>query len=318
MDEEEDRYGEAAAPIKMKDMGNRMHGGHGEKNRCGMFLGMKHYIFRVKPHSTPDQAYLELLPFLFDLYETDDAQTGAVNIGGYAEGEIPPEFTHVTLESSTDAINWQEQWASFAPDFHHNLAHIDLSEFGSSTLVLKPGAGFGDFSHPTTRLALSLVAPLVKNATVFDMGCGSGILSIAAALLGAKQVFGIDIDDAALTHARENAHLNKVSQIHFAKHIEPINSKPPYLIVMNMIETEQQAAWQAATALHSLPAHIVTSGILSSEKQHYLKLTEKWHWKLKEERTEGEWSGFLFKNRRKTWVFDLFTEQSLILYRTLF
>jgi len=79
-------------------------------------------------------------------------------------------------------------------------------------LVLDPGLAFGTGSHPTTFLCLQWLTEQVKGQeTVLDYGCGSGILAIAAAKLGAGPVLGIDIDDNALIAAHDNAIANHVS-----------------------------------------------------------------------------------------------------------
>jgi ribosomal protein L11 methyltransferase len=78
-------------------------------------------------------------------------------------------------------------------------------------IVLDPGLAFGTGSHPTTRLCLAwLEREMPVGATVIDYGCGSGILAIAAARLGAAQVTGIDIDAQALIATRDNASRNQV------------------------------------------------------------------------------------------------------------
>ncbi len=79
-------------------------------------------------------------------------------------------------------------------------------------LVLDPGMAFGTGSHPTTRLCLEWLCENVQGGErLLDYGCGSGILAIAAARLGAAQVLGVDIDDKALGAARDNAAANKVT-----------------------------------------------------------------------------------------------------------
>jgi ribosomal protein L11 methyltransferase len=79
-------------------------------------------------------------------------------------------------------------------------------------LVLDPGLAFGTGSHPTTFLCLEWLTQQVRGGeTLLDYGCGSGILAIAAARLGAGKVVGIDIDDNALIAARDNAEANGVS-----------------------------------------------------------------------------------------------------------
>jgi ribosomal protein L11 methyltransferase len=73
--------------------------------------------------------------------------------------------------------------------------------------VIDPGQAFGTGAHPTTRLCLELLLGLAP-ASVVDLGCGSGVLAIAAVTLGARSALGIDIDPDALDNARENAELN--------------------------------------------------------------------------------------------------------------
>lgn len=77
---------------------------------------------------------------------------------------------------------------------------------GRTVLHIEPGLAFGTGSHPTTKLCLeTLEKHIDKNSTVLDIGCGSGILSIACLLLGAKSAFGVDIDSLAVKTAKENA-----------------------------------------------------------------------------------------------------------------
>lgn len=79
-------------------------------------------------------------------------------------------------------------------------------------LYLEPGLAFGSGSHPTTRMCLEWLASHIKaDQVVLDFGCGSGILAIGAALLGAR-VIAVDHDDQAITATRENAQFNGVSE----------------------------------------------------------------------------------------------------------
>lgn len=83
---------------------------------------------------------------------------------------------------------------------------------GRIVLNIDPGLAFGTGSHETTRLCLeTLENYITADKTVLDVGCGSGILSIASLLLGAKSAFGVDIDNTAVRTALENAEINNVS-----------------------------------------------------------------------------------------------------------
>lgn len=84
-------------------------------------------------------------------------------------------------------------------------------EPGRIAIQLDPGLAFGTGSHPTTHLCLEWLADcLPVGATVLDYGCGSGILAIAASMLGAGSTFGVDIDEQAVQSTRDNAQVNKV------------------------------------------------------------------------------------------------------------
>jgi ribosomal protein L11 methyltransferase len=108
-------------------------------------------------------------------------------------------------QSQFDPIRINERlW--IVPSWH------DAPDPTATNLILDPGMAFGTGSHPTTRLCLEwLCAEVHGNESVLDYGCGSGILGIAAARLGAGRVLGVDIDPHALVAARNNAERNNAS-----------------------------------------------------------------------------------------------------------
>ena len=88
---------------------------------------------------------------------------------------------------------------------------VSQSDDALIRIQLDPGLAFGTGSHPTTHLCLEWLAEsLPQNASVLDYGCGSGILAIAAAMLGASRVDGVDIDEQAVQSTRDNADKNGV------------------------------------------------------------------------------------------------------------
>src|SRR5699024_457713 len=92
-------------------------------------------------------------------------------------------------------------------------ATVDTQATGDVIVRLDPGLAFGTGAHPTTALCLTWLSHAdLTGCSVLDYGCGSGILAIAAALLGAPRVCAVDIDDQAMRATRENAAANNVSK----------------------------------------------------------------------------------------------------------
>ncbi len=95
----------------------------------------------------------------------------------------------------------------------------DYNADGRIVLHLEPGLAFGTGTHETTRLCLEMLEELIKpDMNMLDVGCGSGILSVAGLLLGAKSAIGIDIDEMAVKASVENAERNGVQDKYTAVH----------------------------------------------------------------------------------------------------
>ncbi len=131
-------------------------------------------------------------------------------------------------------------------------------------IVLDPGLAFGTGSHPTTRLCLRwLEENLQGGETVLDYGCGSGILAIAAAKLGADRVWGVDLDAQAVQSARDNAAANGVTAAFFLPDAAP--ETPAAVLVANIL-TNPLKALLPLLASRVLPGgRIALSGILSEQ-----------------------------------------------------
>jgi ribosomal protein L11 methyltransferase len=189
---------------------------------------------------------------------------------------------------------WEKQWELFSPNFKNGKAHIDLTPYGcEQTLQLYPGPGFGDLSHPTTRLVLKLMQPYVKDHHVVDIGCGSGILSLAAAAMGASDVYGYDIDPEAAEHAKKNATLSAFQKkVRFGTK-PPEKISPDTVLLMNMISSEQAQAWSLIEDRLPTSAILITSGILEESSEQYLAWRSTQGWKVKEQLTENGWIGLM-------------------------
>ena len=130
----------------------------------------------------------------------------------------------MTLENLKDA-DWENNWKQYykpmeigerllvIPEWEQETVKGQAKYAGKIPLILEPGLTFGTGSHATTRLCLTALEENVHGGeTVLDLGCGSGILSIAALRLGAVSAKAVDIDDKCLTVAYENAALNGIGK----------------------------------------------------------------------------------------------------------
>ena len=139
------------------------------------------------------------------LLATCAAQAGLGDLPAYTEEEVAEQDWVRLTQSQFAPIRVTERlW--IVPSWHV------APDPDAIVLVLDPGMAFGTGSHPTTRLCLEwLVQHAAAGMSVLDYGCGSGILAIAAARLGATEVVGVDIDPQAVIAARNNADRNGVN-----------------------------------------------------------------------------------------------------------
>jgi ribosomal protein L11 methyltransferase len=129
--------------------------------------------------------------------------------------ELPPAQFHLIQEK-----DWGSTWkVHYVPipigsKIVIQPAWIPIKATDRIPILIDPGMAFGTGTHPTTQLCLAVIEDLLKaGQSVIDLGCGSGILSIAAAKLGAGKVLGLDIDAVAVQNARKNVNLNHVNPV---------------------------------------------------------------------------------------------------------
>jgi ribosomal protein L11 methyltransferase len=131
-------------------------------------------------------------------------------------------------------------------------------------IVLDPGLAFGTGSHPTTRLCLQwLERHLPAGADVIDYGCGSGILAIAAARLGAAHVVGVDIDPQALVATRDNAAANRV-EVEVRSTADP-RPEPADVVVANILSSPLKLLAPVLIDLVRPGGALVLSGVLERQ-----------------------------------------------------
>ena len=142
-------------------------------------------------------------------------------------------------------------------------------------LVLDPGMAFGTGSHPTTRLCLEWLERTVQpGCSVLDYGCGSGILAIAAARLGAATVVGVDIDPLAVDAARANARRNGVTAT-FHDSAQPVAGAYD-LVVANILSNPLRVLAPAICAHVRRGGRLALSGILREQADEIMAIYGQW------------------------------------------
>lgn len=159
-------------------------------------------------------------------------------------------------------------------------------------LTLNPGMAFGTGTHDTTRLCMELLEKYITpQDTVLDVGCGSGILAITAALLGANKIIGCDIDEVAVKVAGENAALNGV-QDRIAFHQGDLTSQVEgsfQIICANIVADVIIRLSEDAGRYLAKDGIFITSGIIDTREQDVLDALEQNGFQVIERRTSGGW-----------------------------
>lgn len=159
-------------------------------------------------------------------------------------------------------------------------------------LTLNPGMAFGTGTHDTTRLCMELLEKYITpQDTVLDVGCGSGILAITAALLGANKIIGCDIDEVAVKVAGENAALNGV-QDRISFHQGDLTSQVEgsfQIICANIVADVIIRLSEDAGSYLAKDGIFITSGIIDTREQDVLNAVEQNGFQVIERRTSGGW-----------------------------
>ena len=160
-------------------------------------------------------------------------------------------------------------------------------------LTIDPGAAFGTGTHATTRLCLELLEEYA-NGEVLDIGCGSGILSIGAILLGAEKADGVDIDATAVKVAKENAEINGVQkQTNFIEGDLLGKITGRYDLVCANIVADVIIGLSTTVQQYMKPdALFLCSGIIDSRADEVEAALKAHGFKIKEKRTKDGWFAF--------------------------
>ena len=162
---------------------------------------------------------------------------------------------------------------------------------------LDPGMAFGTGEHETTRMCIQALEKYVqKDSTVFDVGCGSGILAIAAAKLGAKLAVGVDLDPVAVESAKENVGFNNIDNIEIlhGNLIEVIDGKAD-IVVANIIAEIICILTEDVSRLIKPNGYFITSGIIHDRVEMVTNKLEECGFEVVKVNKDGEWNCIIAK-----------------------
>ncbi|WP_150047299.1 MULTISPECIES: 50S ribosomal protein L11 methyltransferase [Methylomonas] len=167
---------------------------------------------------------------------------------------------------------WERAWMDyfqpmqFAGKFWVCPSGQEINQPGQICMTLDPGLAFGTGTHPTTAMCLEwLAAHPLAGKTLIDYGCGSGILAVAAILLGAERADGVDIDPQALTATQYNADKNRVADKIAYYLPEQFHGVPADVVVANILANPLIKLAPTIAALVKPGGDLVLSGILHDQ-----------------------------------------------------
>jgi len=228
----------------------------------------------------PDHPTAELWPHSIArvlLDQGTDVPTILAAAAEQAGVQVPTTFTveHVAEQDWVRLTQSQFDPIPISPRLWIVPTWHDAPDSRAINLKLDPGLAFGTGSHPTTRLCLRwLDDHLQGGENLLDYGCGSGILTIAAAKLGAARVEGVDIDAQAVTASRDNAALNEVAA-HFCLPGELAPGQYD-IVVANILTNPLKGMAPLLAGRVRAGGQLVLSGILAEQADEVMAVYHNW------------------------------------------
>jgi len=196
--------------------------------------------------------------------------------------------------------NWENEWKKY-----FNVQKVSNSivikpsweeytaKEGEKIIDIDPGMAFGTGTHETTRMCINAIEKYMKKGdSLIDIGCGSGILSIAAAHLGAEKVIAVDLDKLAVKVSKENVDLNGFSNtidVRYGDLTDVIEEKAD-VIVANIIADIIAKLSENIADFMKEGAYFISSGIINDKKDFVITKLKENNFDIIEENNDGEWN----------------------------
>ena len=222
-----------------------------------------------------------------------------------APGELPalPDLraaaggAFVEIHTQDVADDWAERWRAFHRPIAIGPLYVrppwEAARPGALDVVVDPGQAFGTGAHHTTRLCLELLVELEPGGALADLGCGSGVLALAAARLGWAPVLGVDHERESVTATADNAAANGVEiEVRRFDLLRggPAPSAPT--VVANLLRPLLLAVARAGFAGEA-PQTLVASGLLAHEADEVAAAFARHGLHERDRRASGEWAALL-------------------------
>ena len=216
------------------------------------------------------------------------------------------EIGQVILESQELAEeDWADNWKKYYEPARitHDLTIVpSWTDYeatpGEKIIKLDPGMAFGTGTHPTTKMSLFALEQVLRGGeTVIDVGTGSGVLSIASSLLGAKEIYAYDLDDVAVRVAQENIALNPGMdniQVAAGDLLRGVDLEAD-VIVANILADVLIHLTEDAYRLVKDQGYLIMSGIISEKWDMVRASAEAAGFFLETHLIQGEWNACVFK-----------------------
>lgn len=216
-----------------------------------------------------------------------DASTNMDEVIEHIQAATAPEPLPAWRISPLEDKDWEREWMdNFKPmSFGKHLwivpSWTSPPDPDAVNILLDPGLAFGTGTHPTTALCLQWLdehgySQVEQYEEVIDYGCGSGILAVAAAKLGARHIWAVDNDPQALIATRDNASKNGVEQHIEAVLPEGLPAMQTPLLLANILAQPLISLAEHFAGLVSPGGHIVLSGILVEQAEQVLNAYQAW------------------------------------------